>query len=313
MQRPTSRPLAIALSPAGGSWSAAATRDRLSSTLFLAALLHGVVILGVTFSAAPPERNPAATSLDVVIVTRDYAKAAAPRNPAALLAQQNLVGRGNAPLDARLRTAVMADPTMAAPGPDQDGDIDGAQRSGSEAPAEARIAASPRERPTVRPGETGAARPALQRQLQMPPTDATDILAEPDRETRIPDANPRELLVSASTREARIASYLNSWKNKVERIGTLNFPGATELSRIRSYPVLEVAITANGDLKEIVVRSSSGYPNLDQAAMQILRIAAPFDPFPKVLRDDYDVLRFAYEWHFGSDGGTGRIRSVHGG
>ncbi|CAG0942460.1 hypothetical protein GPROT2_01729 [Gammaproteobacteria bacterium] len=313
MRRPSSRPHAIALDPVGGPWSPAATRDRLSSTLFLAALLHGVIILGVTFTAATPERNPAATSLDVVIVTRDYARAAAPRNPSALLAQQNLAGRGNAPLDARLRTAVMTDTGAAAPGPDQDGEIDGSQRSGSEVPAEPRIAATPRDRPSVRPGETGSSRPALQRQLQSPASDATDILAEPDSVTRIPDANPRELLVSASTREARIASYLNSWKNKVERIGTLNFPGASELALIRSYPVLEVAISANGDLKEIVVRNSSGYPNLDQAAMQILRIAAPFEPFPKVLRDDYDVLRFAYEWHFGTDAGTGRIRAVHGG
>jgi protein TonB len=303
----------MALLPSGGAWSPEAARDRLSSTLFLAALFHGVVILGVTFRADPPNRNPAATSMDVVLVTRDYARVAPPKNPAALLAEQNLVGRGNAPLDARLRTAVPTDMTLAAAGPDQDGDLGGAERTGEENPATPRLAAAPRDRPEVRPGETGAARPALQRQALSPSSDPTDILAEPDLVTRIPDANPRELLVSASTREARIAGYLNSWKNKVERIGTLNFPGAAELATIRTYPVLEVAISANGELKEIVVRNSSGYPNLDQAAMEILRIAAPFEPFPKVLRDDYDVLRFAYEWHFGSDSGTGRITAVNGG
>ena len=313
MRSSPGRPLVIASGPDDASWAAAAARDRLSSTLFLAALLHGVLILGVTFQAVAPGRNPAATSLDVVIVTRDYAKIAPPRNPAALLAEQNLVGRGNAPLEARLRTAVASEAIPAAPGPDQDGDLAGPVHAGDAAPAEPRLAAAARDRPEVRPGESGAPRPALQRQARPTQADATDILAEPDDVTRIPDANPRELLVSASTREARIASYLNSWKNKVERIGTLNFPGATELTTIRTYPVLEVAIAANGELKEIVVRNSSGYPNLDRAAMEILRIAAPFEPFPKMLRDDYDVLRFAYEWHFGVDAGRGRIRTVNGG
>jgi len=61
-----------------------------------------------------------------------------------------------------------------------------------------------------------------------------------------------------------------------------------------------------------VVRNSSGYGNLDRAAMEILRIAAPFEPFPQRLRDDYDVLRFAYEWRFGTSRGSGRITGVSG-
>ncbi|MCC7258744.1 MAG: TonB family protein [Gammaproteobacteria bacterium] len=297
----------------GGTWSAAAARDRLSSTLFLAALVHGILILGVTFTAQPPSRDPAATSLDVVIVTRDYARAAVPLNSAALLAAQNLVGRGNAALDARLRTAVPADLDLAAPGPDQAGVLHPPGNAGTPLPAQQRLTAAAREHPAVRTGRNGAlAQPAARRQLQAAPADVTDILADPDTATVIPDARPRELLVSASTREARIAGYLNSWKMKVERIGTLNFPGAEQLATIDTPPVLEVAITADGSLKEIVVRNSSGYRNLDQAAMEILRIAAPFEPFPQVLREDYDVLRFAYEWHFGSGSGIGRVRTLHG-
>ena len=74
--------------------------------------------------------------------------------------------------------------------------------------------------------------------------------------------------------------------------------------------MLEVAITRRRRLKDVVVRNSSGYRNLDQAAIEILRMAAPFDPFPQRLRADYDVLRFAYEWHFGP---TGRPRTRHRG
>jgi protein TonB len=63
-------------------------------------------------------------------------------------------------------------------------------------------------------------------------------------------------------------------------------------------PVLEVAIAADGSLDQVLVRRSSGYRELDNAAMNIVRLAAPFDPFPPAMRERYPVLRFAYEWQF---------------
>jgi len=201
----------------------------------------------------------------------------------------------------------------AARGPDQAGVLADPVKAGAPRPAEKRLTALAPDRASVLAGETGAvASPTVRQKLLTGEADATELLAEPDTTTVIPDANPRVLLVSANTRESRIAGYLNSWKAKVERIGTLNFPNAAQLATIRTYPVLEVAITADGDLKEIVVRNSSGYRNLDQAAMEILRIAAPFEPFPQRLRDDYDVLRFAYEWRFGAGIGSGRVTAVSG-
>lgn len=295
-----------------GTWTRDAARDRLSATLFLAALFHGVLILGVTFTAERKAREPGPTSLDVVIVARDYEKRTAPINPA-LLAEQNLVGRGNAPLEARLRTAAAADPLPAATGPDQDGLLAEPRPSGAAPPAERRLTAAADRAPRILAGDPGIITPPVRRKLLDGATEATELVADPDTVTVIPDASPRVLTVSANTRESRIAGYLNTWKNKVERIGTLNFPNAAELATIRTYPVLEVAVTADGGLQEVVVRNSSGYSNLDQAAMQILRIAAPFEPFPESLREDYDVLRFAYEWRFGTDTvGSGRITAVNG-
>lgn len=306
--------VSTAYGPAGwaAAWSPHAARERLSTTLFLAALLHGFIILGVTFSAVPHERKPTATSLDVVIVMRDYAKRAPPRTPA-LLAGQNLVGRGNVPLDSRLRTAIGQDPEPALPGPDQPGTLSDPSRQGKPISAQQRLAARvPWRARVLAEAAGGAVNTPVRRKLLDGSADATELLAEPDTVSAIPDANPRELTVSANTRESRIAGYLNSWKARVERIGSLNFPHAADLASIRTYPVLEVAITADGELKEIVVRNSSGYGNLDRAAMEILRIAAPFEPFPQRLRDDYDVLRFAYEWRFGTTRGSGRITGVSG-
>jgi len=294
-------------------WSAEASRERLSSTLFLAALIHGVVILGVTFSAVPHQRkDDTPTSLEVVLVTRDYQRQATPQD-ALLLAQQNLTGHGNAAIGEQLRTAV----TTALPadeiGPDQLGDGHADRAPGIAQPAREELTTIAPASRSVLPERQGPV-DAPARRSQFPASDAAavDVLAEPDTVTRVPDAHPRELIVSASTREARVATYLTSWKNRVERIGTLNFPHAAELRDSRVHPVLEVAIRSNGTLREVVVRNSSGHRNLDQAAVDILRIAAPFDPFPNVLRQDYDVLRFAYEWHFTGGVATGRVTTLGG-
>jgi protein TonB len=67
-----------------------------------------------------------------------------------------------------------------------------------------------------------------------------------------------------------------------------------------------VVIAADGRLDDIVVRRSSGDKALDQAALKILRLAAPFAPLPDNIREDYDVLRFAYEWDFSAGAAGGR-------
>jgi protein TonB len=86
--------------------------------------------------------------------------------------------------------------------------------------------------------------------------------------------------VSVDTQEALFAGYLAAWKQRVEQLGTLNFPDAARRAGMTGNPVLEVAIGADGGLREIIVVRSSQQKLLDQAALRILRLAAPFEPFP---------------------------------
>ncbi len=102
----------------------------------------------------------------------------------------------------------------------------------------------------------------------------------------------------ADTRASQIARYLHGWKLRIEQVGTLNFPNEARRRSLSGNPVLEVAIAADGQLDQVVVRRSSGHPELDQAAVNIVRLASPFDPFPTAMRKSYPVLRFAYEWQF---------------
>jgi protein TonB len=107
-----------------------------------------------------------------------------------------------------------------------------------------------------------------------------------------------EVEVAPDTRESRIAPYLDSWRRKVERLGTVKYPMAARQRELQSNPVLEVVIRSDGTIDQILVRKSSGYKDLDQAAIGILKLASPFDAFPPALKQDFDQLRFAYEWQF---------------
>jgi len=107
-----------------------------------------------------------------------------------------------------------------------------------------------------------------------------------------------ELWITPDTRAATLAPYLDAWRRKVERVGTIHYPSAARSLGVKASPVLEVGIDANGKLDKAIIRQSSGYPELDNAALEILKLASPFDPFPPELAHDYRVLRFAYEWQF---------------
>ena len=280
------------------TWSADAASDRLSSTAFLAALFHGILILGITFTAGTAGPEKLNSSMEVVLVTSEY-EDRAPSPTAVLLAQQNLAGVGNAAPDAAVRTALEQSLPARALGLPADG-ADAPARPGLPSPARKRdpvLLAS--NSPIVAPDQGDPDRVAEAEQTMLPSTSsAVEIVGRLDTTTVVPDAKPRELLISANTRESRIATYLSTWKNRVEQVGTQNFPAAASQIAGAKYPVLEVAINADGRLREVVLRDSSGQRDLDEAAIQILRLAAPFEPFPEGLRAEYDVLRFAYEWRF---------------
>jgi protein TonB len=215
----------IAVAPAQISWAADAARDRLSSTLFLAGIFHGIVILGVTFSGDVQTTDPAATtSLEVVLVTNTD-KAKTVQDEAKLLAQQNTIGVGNTAESMLLKTALGPTLEDGVIGPEQLGVAEQLQQ-GVNRPSELVVVAmSVNDRSGI-PKDQGDNR-SLAEPLQktLPGTKrAAEIINEPETETLVSDSQPRELVISANTREARIAAYLNTWKSRIERVGTLNYP-----------------------------------------------------------------------------------------
>jgi len=275
--------------------------DRLPPMLFLAALVHGILIIGVTFNAVLGDDFSESISLEVTIVADPDPTATEPEE-AEYLAQANQEGAGNTQEQARPSSRMASVVPV-----DNMGFADGDSLDNSSAVQEAadqvltsraeqslKVEDKPREDPTPEVSRAAALEAGVEFTMPLP----QDNLAN----AAIHDDNPRELVTSVDTRESKIAGYLNSWKTKIETVGLKYFPEQRLIDGISGSPTLEVTINASGQLQEVVVRKTSGSKVLDQAALNILRRAAPFDPFPEAIRVDYDQLRFAYKWQFNQSG-----------
>jgi periplasmic protein TonB len=289
------------------STSLAVRSDYLGIMLFIAALLHGVLILGVTFTADAPVKSSVDTAaMEVVLLNREYEKRP-DSDDAAYLAKQNLAGAGNTNEDAALRVAYGRNKDPAMPGPEREGIDTLSRQATKQQSSQELLYARTREGGLAAERSGRESSETLLMRTGMPGSaNSVEVVATPDAETVLKGAQPRQLLISANTRESRIAAYLDDWKRRVERVGTINFPfAALDQPGIRN-PVLEVTIAANGKLTEVIILTGSGSQELDAATVNILKMAAPFDQFPEYLRSDYDELKFSYEWQF-TGSSVGRI------
>ncbi len=261
-------------------------RDRLVSMLLLAALLHGLLILGVRFGPLKSTGGEG-RGLEVLLVS-DELPEAKQNETATYLSQRTQRGSGNTP--ERVSARVPGAPASGdAPAPPPAAD------TATPPPSQELLTSqAPRARLqfTALPGaDEGTAPPQTTGQpLPSTPDAATDLALRGRKRD--------ELYVTADTRASELAPYLDGWRRRVERIGTLNYPSAAQRQGLRGNPVVEVAISRDGKLASASIRHSSGHPEIDAAALEILRLASPFDPFPPELGNTYRVLRFAYEWQF---------------
>ena len=98
--------------------------------------------------------------------------------------------------------------------------------------------------------------------------------------------------------------YLRSWLRKVRRVGQLNYPSEAVEQKLYGKLSLYVSIAPDGSLVETRVLKSSGHEVLDKAAVEIVKLAAPFAPFPASIAKDTDLLEIVREWEFRKDAYT---------
>ncbi|MCB2261465.1 MAG: TonB family protein [Candidatus Thiosymbion ectosymbiont of Robbea hypermnestra] len=261
-----------------GAWESKATTDAsvglFAVALLIACLIHLILLLGVglSFPGTGPDRQ-AARPLALRVLHRME-----PSNALPAIA--------DAEPDTKPKPAV--------------------REQSREQPADPVSPAPPEPQPPVPPSP--ASRPTR--------VDATRILASRDRalaeltaRTRHDSATsanrPQRKAIRADTRDYKYANYLEAWRRKVERVGNLNYPEAAKRRKLYGSLVLRIALRADGSVERIRVLRSSGSDLLDQAAIGIVELAAPFSPFPPDIRAEAEILEITRTWRFLSNNRLG--------
>ena len=268
--------------------------DRLGMTLFFAVLLHGVIILGVTFISAPSANNMT-PSLDVILVNTHN-----PSEPdkADYLAQVSQDGGGNS--DKKVRpTDLFTAPTLS-PQP-------GISMMQSTAQKQHIKHSKEREFITVQNSDFKTVSQKKNQQndkftMVQPNQKSSTLPARLVEELSLTyeayAQKPKEKFLSSRTREFIAADYMRSWVDKVERLGNADYPDDAIRNKLSGTLILDVAINADGSLHKIELRQSSGHQILDDAAKRIVRMSAPFDAFPGKLRQQADIIHITRSWEF---------------
>jgi protein TonB len=271
--------------------------DRLPAMLFLAALVHGILIIGVTFNAALTDQFADAISLEVTIVAAPDQQIDRP-DEAAYLAQASQKGGGNITDQIRpsapLESALPADNQGVEDGTALD-DTKAHERSADEVLASAnasdrQVPIDPRTDPQAQDSVAIAMEAGSELTLPLPQEDKASFL--------LTDDDPQQLIISADTRESVAAAYLDSWKRRIEAVGAAYLPELGKLENLTGSPTLLVRINKSGDLIEATVSKSSGSAILDLASVDIIQRASPFDEFPAPMASEYETVAFEYKFLF---------------
>jgi len=271
--------------------------DRLPAMLFLAALFHGILIIGVTFNPELTDQFKNAISLEVTIVADANQQIDRP-DEAAYLAQASQEGGGNTTEQVR-----PAAPLQSAMPVDNEGQDDGRalldtkvhERSADELLAsqdssDRQVEIDPRSDPQPETSTAIAMQAGAEVTLPLPQEDLATLL--------IRDDEPQQLVISADTRESVAAAYLDNWKRRIEAVGRDYLPQLKNVGRISGSPTLLVTISAGGQLIDAVVTRSSGSTVLDLASKDIIQRASPFNEFPDTMATEYDSVAFEYKFLF---------------
>ncbi|WP_339080345.1 energy transducer TonB [Pseudomonas sp. TMP9] len=271
--------------------------DRLGFTLFLAAVLHLALILGLGFTLAEPSQI--SKTLEITLST--FKSEDKPKD-ADFLAQDNQQGSGTLEHKAAPKTteqALFQDSEVKRVTPPAAPQQPAVRQQAPKAAVATRAPQqqkTPVKREAAKP--TPQARPAPVFDSAQLSSEIASLEAELALEVQQYAKRPKiHRINAASTMRDKGAWYKDEWRKKVERVGNLNYPDDARRQGIYGNLRLLVSINRDGTLYEVLVLESSGQRLLDQAALRIVRLAAPFAPFTGDLAD-VDRLEIIRTWRF---------------
>lgn len=275
------------------------SRERLYFTGFLALMVHAIIILGISFSVNL--KAPVAPTLEVTLA--QY-KDSEPPEKADFLAQHQQKASGTETKKAQLTTDTKADFADTDirdvdPRPEQNvrvSEVKPDKQLVSTTDVRARATAQKKqddqvEQPSVVEGDDKTIKEANR--------EIASLQAKLARQRQRYAKRPRvKTLTSVATRASVDAAYLHSWQEKVELLGNLHYPEEARRQKLYGQLRLLVSLLPDGTVYQIDVLESSNQRVLDDAAINIVREASPFAPFPPELRKDVDRLEIIRTWKF---------------
>lgn len=272
--------------------------DRLSFTLFVAAAIHATLIFGVGFA---PER-PAAGARTLEVTLTQHRSEQAPED-ADFIAQANQVGSGDLADKAELTTTELsdfADSKIETVQLDTPSVLERSERQPqrlvitTEGESPQQVNARPEQ------DDTPQDLPVADREsLDAMSQEIASLQARLDNQRQAYAKRPRvHRLTSVSAKAHFEALYIDAFRRDVEEAGTRNFPSRALSQQTFGNVRLMVAINADGSVRDVEVLQSSGHGFLDQAAVQSVRLAAPFAPFTGEMRERADILEVIRTWRF---------------
>ena len=269
--------------------------QRLGATTVLAALLIGIVVLGISFGR--DDAAPVTPTLDVILTET---ASRTPPDKADFLAQANHQGGGEHDEAQRPREQTSAPVPKPEPGiaPVPIRAQSPRAQDATPMPVLTTVAASaetaPRERPTAEtpPSPLPLGEQRLEQQIEM-----ARLAAEVERRQAQYAQRPKRKFVSASTQEYAYAAYLKAWVERVERVGNANYPERARAERLEGRLVMTVAVRRDGSIDSVLLNTPSQHEVLNHAARRIVGLAAPFAPVPQG-GERVDVLHITRTWHF---------------
>jgi len=269
--------------------------DVLPLTLAFSIVFHAFLLL-ITFTVPDAPAGRSTPQLDVVLVNSQ--SSSKPTN-AEMLAQANLDGGGNTEADLQAKSNLPVLQDMQAT---DELELSARQVRQLEEQAAHLLESVNQKTPTdsmTKPvPQSGRQEPledpaVVQRQLQI-----ARLEAQIAKEWQAYQKLPRRKFIGARAESAVYAEYVEKWRQRIETVGTQNFPQEARRLRIFGSLLLTVSIKSDGSVEQVEIERSSGHQILDQAAMRIVELAGPFSQFPAAFSSEYDILSITRQWSF---------------
>jgi protein TonB len=278
--------------------------DRLGFAFCVALALHAAFILGVSFN--PELRTPAPAKLEITLAQHQSLKAP---EEADFLAQNNQLGSGTLEEKAMLTSREAANfndtQTHEVAPPQQ---TNASEQQAAKAPlltttSASRLKVKPKlsQQEKRQDDHPDQAEMTIAQRTQ----EIASLEAKLDLQRQAYSKRPRiRRLTSMATKQADDALYLHNWRTKIEAIGNQHYPQKARQQHLLGDLRLLVSVLPNGEVFEVKILQSSGHNILDQAAIKIVYLAAPYDPFPMLMQREVDVLEIIRTWRFQKNGLT---------